>query len=189
MHDAFAFVVSSLCDLCVVTFFLRLAMAWVRADFRNPLAQFVVKATNPLVVPARRFIPAIGGIDTATLVVLLLIQTLATGILVKLSCMDGGTVPQIAMLAVVRLAHLVLNLYFWLIAIYVLSSWFAPGGYNPALAMLATLVRPILAPFQRVIPAIGGFDLSPVAVMLALGFAERLLPSGTQWAGLICMQF
>lgn len=189
MQDAFTFIISSLFDLYVITFFLRLLLAWTRADFRNPLAQFILKLTNPLVLPARRFIPSVAGIDTATLVVLLVLQSLATAILVKLGCLGDAQIGQILELALIRLVHLVLNMYFWLIAVYVLSTWINQGGYNPAVAVLAAIVEPLLAPFRRIIPPIGGFDLSPVFVFLAIGFLERLIPGGAQLTGLVCLRF
>jgi YggT family protein len=187
MQSALAFLASALLDLYVICFFLRLVMAWVRADFRNPLAQFVIKVTNPLVIPARRFIPAVAGVDTATLVVLLLLQSLATAIVVQLACVGGGDVAQIVIYGLVRLAHLVLNLYFWLIVIYVISSWVGQGGYNPALALLAAVVRPVLSIVQRFVPTIGGLDISPIIAGLAIGFVERLIPAGPAFAGLVCM--
>ncbi len=189
MQDALTFVISALFDLYVITFVMRLILAWVRADFRNPLSQFVVKVTNPLVIPARRFIPAVSGIDTATLLLLVVLQSLATGILVKLACVGDAELGQIVVLGLVRLVHLVLNLYFWLIIVYVLSSWVGTGGYNPVVALLSAVVAPLLAPLRRFIPVIGGFDLSPVFVLLAIGFIERLVPSGMQLTGLICLRF
>lgn len=189
MQNAFTFVIVALGDLYLITFILRLAMAWVRADFRNPLAQFVVRVTNPLVIPARRFIPPLGGLDLATLLVLVVLQCLVTALLVQLNCVGGGDLGQVVMLGLMRLLDLVLNMYFWLLLVYVVSSWFASGGYNPALAVLASLVEPLLAPLRRVLPPIGGFDLSPIFAFLAIGFLQRLLPSGQQLSGLLCVGF
>jgi YggT family protein len=189
VQNAFTFIISSLLNMYVITFFLRLVLASARADFRNPLAQFIVKVTNPLVIPARRIIPAVGGLDTATLVILLVVQTIATAILVKLSCVGEAQISQIVLFGLVRLVHLILTTYFWLIIVYVVSSWVSPGGYNPALAMLGAVVEPVLAPFRRLIPTIGGLDLSPVFVFLALGFLERLIPGASQVTGLVCLRF
>jgi YggT family protein len=187
MQSALTFLTSALLDLYVIAFVLRLVMAWMRADFRNPLAQFIVKVTNPLVIPARRFIPSIGGVDTATLVVLLAVQSLSTAIVVQLACVGGADIGQIVVYGLFRLAHLVLNLYFWLILVYVLASWIGQGGYNPAIAILASLVDPLLAPIRRLIPTIAGFDLSPIVAFLAIGFVERLIPAGTAFVGLVCI--
>lgn len=189
MQDAVTFVIAALFDLYVMTYFLRLAFGWARTDFRNPLAQFIVKVTNPLVIPARRFIPPIGRLDTATLVVLVVLQSVATGVLVQIACTGSAEVGQVVALAMLRLVHLVLQVYFFLILIYVVSSWVAQGGYNPALAMLAGLVDPVLAPFRRLIPVVGGLDLSPLFAILAVGFLERLVPGGIALSGLTCAPF
>ena len=189
MQNAFTFIIAALSDLYVMTFFLRLVLAWVRADFRNPLSQFIVKVTNPLVIPARRFIPPVRGLDLATLVVLLALQILVTGILVQITCGSDALGGQVVMLALVRLVGLALNLYFWLLVVYVVASWVGQGGYNPAVAILASLVEPLLAPLRRIIPPIGGFDISPVFAFLAIGFLQRLIPSGQQLTGLLCAQF
>lgn len=189
MQDALVFVVSTLLELYVITFVLRLLLGWVRADFRNPLAQLIIKATNPLVIPARRIIPAAGKLDTATIVVLVLLQTATTAILMQLSCIGTPQVDQIVVLGLLRLVHVVLNVYFWLLIVYVLASWLSPGGYNPALALLSSIVAPVLAPLRRIIPVIGGIDLSPIAAFLAIGFLERLIPARVPLAGLVCIPF
>ncbi len=189
MQDAFTFIIAQVFDLYVITFFLRLALAWARADFRNPLAQFIVKVTNPLVIPARRFIPALGGFDLATPVVLVVLQSLATGILVQFACIGGNEVGPIVVLGLLRLMHLVLQTYTLLMLVYVISSWISQGGYNPAIAVVAAIVEPVLSPFRRVIPSIGGLDLSPIAGLLAIQFLNRLIPSGLQMTGLVCVPF
>jgi YggT family protein len=189
MQNALVFVVSTLLDLLVIAFILRLVLGWVRADFRNPLAQLIIKVTNPLVIPARRIIPPAGSFDTATLIVLLALQTGATAILMQLSCIGAPQVDQVFVLGLLRLVHVVLNVYFWLLIIYVLSSWLAPGGYNPALALLSKVVEPLLAPLRRVIPVIAGLDLSPIAAFLIIGFLERLIPARIPLAGLVCVPF
>lgn len=189
MQGALTYLASAILDLYVVTFVLRLMMAWVRADFRNPLAQFIVKVTNPLVVPARRFIAPIGGLDLATLVVLLALQVLVTFVLVQITCGGGAQGGQIVVLALMRLVDLALETYFWLLLAYVVASWVGQGAYNPAIAALASLVEPMLTPLRRIIPPIGGFDISPVFAFLAIGFLQRLIPSGQQLTGLLCAQF
>jgi YggT family protein len=189
MQDAFAFVVSTLVDLYVITFFLRLVLQWVRADFRNPLAQFIVRVTNPVVLPLRRVIPAIGGLDTATILGMLAVQSLATAILVPLACLGGAEPGQVLSLALLRLAHLILRTYSLLMLVYVVMSWIGSGTYNPAARILADIVEPVLAPFRRLIPTIGGLDISPVFAFIAIEFLNRALPSGAAFAGLMCPGF
>ena len=189
MQDAFTFVISALLDLYVIALVLRLVLGLQRADARNPLAQAILKVTDPLVLPARRFIPAAGRLDTATVVILLLVQLLGTGMLASIACAGHSTPGQIMALGLLRLVHLVLRTYFLLTIVYVISSWFSPRGYNPALAMLAAIVEPVLAPFRRFIPALGGLDLSPIFALLAIEFVNRLVPSGYGVVGMVCMPF
>jgi YggT family protein len=190
MQNALVFILITLLDLYVMTFFLRLAMAWFRTDFRNPLAQFVLKVTNPLVIPARRLVPAIGGLDTATLVVLLLVQTAATALLAQLACAGSGDFGHLVLAGLLRLAHLVLRTASFLVLIYVIASWVSPGGgYNPAIAMLSGLVDPLLRPLRRFIPPIGGFDLSPLFLIVALEALNIAIPSARQVGPLVCPAF
>ncbi|HSC08958.1 MAG TPA: YggT family protein, partial [Steroidobacteraceae bacterium] len=139
----------------------------VRADFRNAIAQAIVRVTNPLVLPLRRVIPPIGKFDVASLVALLLVQFAAAAILLSLS----GFALEPAGLARVALMELLRNvLQFYLVAIiiYVILSWVAPGTYSPAGALLASICEPLLAPVRRVIPPIGGLDLSALFVLIGL---------------------
>ena len=90
MRNSLIFLIRTLGDLYVMVFLLRFLLQWVRADFYNPLAQFVVRATNPLVVPARRIIPSMRGTDLPTLVLLLILEGLLTWAILALV---GVTAP------------------------------------------------------------------------------------------------
>ena len=90
------------------------------------------------------------------------------------------------MLSIVRLIELILNTYFFLILAQVIMSWVAPGGYNPMLYLLAQVVEPVLGPFRKLIPTIGGLDLSPLFAILAIQFVLRVLPVGQLMRGLVC---
>ena len=133
-----------------------------RADFRNPIAQAVVKITNPLIMPLRRVLPPINKIDTAS-VVTVLIVTLADVVL--MSMVRGFGVPPPALLlrgAALLLATSVLWLYFYAIFLYALMSLIAQGSYSPMQPLLSSLCEPILQPIRRIIPPIAGLDLSPL---------------------------
>ena len=187
MQNALTFLLSSLADLWIITFVMRLMLAWSRADFRNPLAQFVVKVTNPLVMPARRVIPSIGSLDTATLVVLLVLQVAVTALLASVGCVGSGDLGHIVLLGLLRLVHLILSTFTFFIFIYVIASWVAPGGGpNPAISMLSGVVEPVLRLLRRVIPLIGGFDLSPVFALLAIQALKIALPTATRVGPLFC---
>jgi YggT family protein len=171
--DAIVFIVDALARLYLLVLLLRLFLPLVGADFHNPLAQAILKLTSPLVVPVRRIIPPIGRVDTATVVVAFGVQYLAMFVIALLQ----GARPTIISLLVgsaISLVLLVFNLFFWLIIIRIIISWVSPGGYNPAVAMVYALTEPLLRPFRRIIPPLGGFDISPIFALIALGALVRL---------------
>jgi YggT family protein len=165
MQNALVFLVRTLTDLYMLAFLLRFVLQWVRASYYNPLSQVVLKVTSPLVVPARRVLPSIAGLDIPTLVVLLALECGATFLL---AAMVGVMLPLPAFLLYVILRLVALTLWFYTLAlfIYVLLSWFGERGGGPLAGVLADLVEPLLRPVRRVLPAIAGFDLSPLVVML-----------------------
>jgi len=177
MQNALIFLFSTLADLYLLTFLLRLLMQWVRASYYNPLAQFVMKVTSPLVVPARRVIPSVGALDTATLVVLIVLEIVVTILLFVLQGLAVPAVPQLLLLSLLRLVALAVWFYTGALLIYVLLSWFGDRRSNPMAVLLGELVEPLLSPVRRVVPPIGGLDLSPLIVILLLQAAIRALPS------------
>ena len=178
MQAALIFLVRALVELYLLMFVLRLALQWVRGDFSNPLAQFVVRVTNPVVVPARRVLPTFGKIDTPTIIVLIVLQAAATALLMFLL---GYRIDpaNLAWFTTLRLVSLVLWFYFISILISVILSWVAQG-YHPVSALLGRVNEPLLGPVRRIIPPIAGIDLSPLFVLLLIS-ALRIalnLPAG-----------
>lgn len=186
MQNALVFILRTLFDLYILTFAMRLLLQWAAVDKRNPLVQFVLRVTNPLVIPLRRLLPPIGRIDTATVVVLVSLQVLATALVVRIGCVGEPEVLPILALAVLNVARLALSIFTWSIIIYVVLSWVSPGGYNPGAALVAAIVEPILAPFRRLIPAIGGLDLSPLFALIAIQAISMLLPVDRLLTGMLC---
>jgi len=175
MQSALIFLFKTLADLYLLTLLLRFIMQWVRASYHNPLAQFVVKVTSPLVVPARRVVPSVAGLDTPTLVVLIALECLATFILLRLAGLSLP-VPELLMYSVLRLVALTLWFYTLALFVYVLLSWFGNRGANPMGSLLGEIVEPLLRPARRLLPPIGGLDLSPLIVILLLQAAMIALP-------------
>ena len=186
MRDALSFIFRTLLDLYIITFVLRLILQWVRADFRNPLTQFVLRVTNPLVIPARRLIPPVGHLDTATLVVVLLLELLMTVVMINLACLGSAGIGQLLFLTVLRVIFLTLRIYFFIILIYVVLSWITPGTYNPAVNLLASVADPVLRPLRRVIPTIAGLDLSALFAIIGLQAFTMILPVRQAMSGLTC---
>lgn len=177
MNDALYFVLNTLLTLVVAVFLLRLLMPVVRADFRNPIGEAVLKLTNPLVLPLRRVIPPGRRFDVASLVALLIVHFAKTILLLLLR---GGVLRAdiVFVGALYGLLVFVIQFYFYAVLIYALMSWFAGAGYSPAGQVLGRLCEPLLAPFRRVIPPLGGLDLSALFLLIALQAVLILLRAG-----------
>lgn len=158
----------------VVAFLLRAIMPLVRADFRNPLGQAVLRFTDPVIRPVRRVLGPVGRIDVASFVAVYAAQYAGTTLL-RLAA-GGGFAPGLTALAAARdLASSVLFFYSAAIIAYAVLSWFGPGGYNPAARLLSAICEPVLAPVRRLLPPLGGLDLSPLLVLVLLQAAQLLL--------------
>ena len=180
--DAIVFIVNAIANLYLLVLLLRFWLPWLRADFRNPLAQAILKLTSPLVIPMRRITPSFGKLDTATVVVAFVVQYLTILLILLLYRQSAGFAP-IAITALVNLVFLSLRLFALAIVIRVILSWLSPGGYNPATAIIATLTEPVLRPFRRLIPPIGGLDISPIFAMIML-FAASIVVHGLKPIGI-----
>jgi YggT family protein len=175
MQSALIFLFKTLADLYLLTFLLRFIMQWVRAGYYNPLSQFIVKVTNPLVVPARRVLPSIAGLDAPTLVVLFVLELAVTFALLRIGGFSAP-IPVLLLYTLLRLIALTLWFYTGALIVYVILSWFGNRGINPIAELLGDLVEPILRPARRLLPPIGGLDLSPLVVILLLQAATIALP-------------
>jgi len=162
--------------LYLLAVLLRFLFQLARADFYNPISQFLVAFTNPLLKPLRRLIPGLYGIDLASLVLLLVLKCVELYLLLLLGGVAVQWLPVVAA-ATVDLLRLALNVYFFAILIRVILSWFMPYGIhqNPAGSLLVSLTEPLLRPARRLIPPIGGLDLSPIAVIVVLQLMQLAL--------------
>ena len=167
MTQALYFILKTLTQLYLLLLILRFWLPMFRADFRNPVAQGVLRLTSPLVVPLRRLVPPVGRIDTATVLVAFGIEYLLILVLLLITGASAGVVP-IAVTSLIELAILSLNMFFFVILIKIILSWVAPHNYNPVTAMLTTLAEPVLRPFRRLVPPLGGLDISPIFAIVLL---------------------
>lgn len=161
--------------LYILAVLLRFLFQLVRADFYNPVSQFVVALTNPVLRPMRRIVPGLFGIDIASLLLLLVLKIIELYLVALLL----GATPAFTGVVIVAVAELVvLALHVFMVAIIVRAviSWFLPyGGYNnPVMGLLVRLTDPLLRPAQRLIPTVGGLDLSPIVVLVVLQLAVML---------------
>jgi len=172
--SALVFIVNALTSLYLLLLLLRFWLPWLRADFRNPLAQGILKLTSPVIVPLRRIVPSFGRLDTATILFAFTVQYLSL-LLILFLIGASASFSIIATSAIAKLVLLSLNLFMFAIFIRIILSWISPGQYNPATAIITTLTEPVLRPVRRLIPAMGGFDISPIFVIIGLGALSRLL--------------
>ncbi len=175
MQNSLFFLVKTLSELYLLTFLLRFVLQWIRADFYNPISQFILRVTNPIVTPARRILPPARGVDIPTLAVLVVLECLATWVLLSLA---NATAPGLVFVQYVffRLVRLTLWLYSISILVYVILSWIAQASYSPVAVLLGELVGPVLRPVRRLLPSIGGLDLSPLLVLIAIQALMIALP-------------
>lgn len=173
--QAVLFLIDTAFSLYLMVVILRLWLQLVRADFYNPFSQFVVKATNPLVLPLRRIIPSIGRLDTATLVLAYAIMLAKLATLQLLQSGQMLVVPSL-IFAVIFLVKEVFTLLFWILVIRALLSWFSQGR-SPVEYVMHQLTEPLLKPIRRILPPLGGLDLSVLVVLIGLQFLNILFSS------------
>ena len=165
--NALIFIVRTLLSLVLFVMLLRLLLQWVRADFRNPICQAVVRLTNWLVVPLRRVLPPIGRLDTASVVAVVVIAFVEVAIVY--SIVGHGVPPAFLWVreAVLEIIRTALWTFFYSILLYALLSFFG-GGYSPFQPVLAALSEPVLRPFRRLLPSVAGLDLSPLWALILI---------------------
>ena len=173
------FVLDSVCGFLTLALLARFAMQWTRAPFRNPLGQFIVAVTDWMVRPLRRVLPGLFGLDMASLLLAWLWQVVYQGIALGLSGMlfavSAAPILLVALLALLEVAKISLYLVMGAVLISAVFSWVNP--YAPLADVFNTGTRPLLRPFRRVIPPIGGVDLSPLALLLVLQVALFIVAS------------
>ncbi|GKX63384.1 YggT family protein [Pragia fontium] len=162
-----SYLIVTVLDLYVSVLLLRVWMQWAKADFYNPFSQFVVKITQPIVGPLRRVIPSIGPIDTASVLIayilILLKYVLGLWILNQVLLFFPVYLP----LSLLELLTMAGKLVFWVIIIRALMSWISQGR-NPVDQLLIQLTEPLLYPIRRLLPSMGGIDLSPMILIMVL---------------------
>jgi YggT family protein len=173
--DAIRYIVDTLLWLLTLAFVLRLLFQWARANFRDPMADAIVRVTNWLILPLRRVLPPIGKVDTATIVAIILVASVRTFAALGLAGANVGDAGQFLRITLVNLADLVLRIYLFAMLLYWLTSYVSPGGHAPGVRLLSQLCEPILRPVRRIIPPIGKIDFSVLWVSIVIGALLVLL--------------
>lgn len=174
LGNAATFLVDTLIGLYILALLLRFLLQLARAEYFNPVSQFLVRITEPVLAPVRRVVPGLWGIELGAVLVMMAV----TLVKVYLVYMIAGFTPGFAgalVLAVADLTRLAVYVVLIAVLIRVVLSWIGPRGYNPALTLLHSLTEPVMAPARRLIPAFGGLDLSPILVFIALTLVLQLI--------------
>ena len=175
LSQALILIVQTLGSLYLLIVLLRFILQLVRADFYNPLSQFIVRATHPLLKPLRRVIPSVGGLDLSSLVLAIIVQMLLMAAILMIAYGTIGNPLQLLIWAIIGVTGLFLNIFFYALIISVILSWVAPGSQNPGAQLISQITEPALAPFRRLLPNLGGLDLSPIFAFLALKLLDMLV--------------
>ena len=175
LSQALILVIQTLGSLYLLIVLLRFILQLVRADFYNPLSQFIVKATHPLLRPMRRIIPSMGTLDLSSLLLALIIQTVLMALILLIAYGTVGNPLLLLIWAVIGIIGLFLNIFFWALIISVILSWVAPGSQNPGAQLVGQLCEPVLAPLRRLLPNLGGLDISPIFAFLAIKLLDMLV--------------
>lgn len=167
--------INTLGSLLLLAVLLRFLLQLAKADFYNPITQAIVQITDPGIRLFRRLIPGFRGIDFSSLILALLLQIIATCLLILFS---GFALPDAGLIitwSATGLLSFILNIYFWSIIISIVASFIAPYSAHPALSLTRQLTEPVMAPFRRLLPAMGGLDFSPILVFLSIQIIRTLI--------------
>ena len=167
LNGAAIFVVHTLGSLYLLVVLLRFILQLVRANFYNPICQFIVKATQTLLKPMRRVIPSIFGLDMSSLVLAILVQMVVFAIVLTLSYIPFN-ILGLLLWSIIGVTALFLKVFFFAMIISVILSWVAPGSTSPGAELVNQITEPALAPFRRFLPNLGGLDISPILAFMVI---------------------
>jgi YggT family protein len=175
LSTAAVYILQTIGSLYLLIVLLRFILQLVKADFYNPLCQFIVRATHPLLKPLRKVIPSFAGLDIASLVLAILVQLVLMALVLLLMGNGIGDPLLLLVWSIIGVTALFLKVFFFALIISVILSWVAQGSRNPAAELVSQICEPLLAPIRRVLPGMGGLDLSPIVAFLILNLIDMLV--------------
>jgi YggT family protein len=175
LNTAAVYVLQTLGSLYLLIVLLRFVLQLVRADFYNPLCQFAVRATQPLLKPMRRVIPSLFGLDMSSLILAIVVQLLLMALTLLLTYGTTGNPLQLLIWSIIGVTALFMKIFFFALIISVILSWVAPGSHNPGAELVNQICEPALAPFRRILPSMGGLDISPILAFMVLKLIDMLV--------------
>lgn len=175
LDTAAVYILQTIGSLYLLIVLLRFILQLVRADFYNPVSQFIVRATHPLVKPLRKIIPSVAGLDLASLVLAIVVQLVLMALTLMLMGYGLGDPLQLLVWSIVGVTALFLKVFFFALIISVILSWVAQGSHNPTAMLINQICEPLLSPIRRILPSMGGLDLSPIVAFLILNLIDMLV--------------
>lgn len=176
LANILALIVQVLSQLFLLAILLRFVFQLVKADFYNPFSQAIVKATSPVLTPLRRIIPGFKGLDIASLVLALVVQTLAMAATLLFKGFNP-LLPFLPIWAAISVIAALASIIFFAAIVSIISSWIAPFSQHPLLILARQISDPAMAPFRKIIPPLGGLDLSPIFLFLSLSILQQVIVS------------
>ena len=174
LSNPIIFLLDTVFSFYILAVLLRFILQWVGGDFYNPISQFLVKITHPPLRFLRRYIPAVGKVDTSSLVLVMSLQMFSDFIVLTLKGMSFSF-AALTLLSFSQLVSLLINVFVFAVFARALLSWINPGTFNAASNLLYSITEPLLSSCRRMVPDIGGIDLSPLIVLVGLQLAKMLI--------------
>ena len=179
MTNAGVFLVQTVFGLYLTVVIIRFMLQLAKADFYNPLAQSVVKMTQPFVAMLQKVMPRTGRFSLATLVLAFLVQLLLIVVVLLIAGFELPNPVSLAIWSVIGLASQVLDLLFFAILASIVLSWLAPQTKHPGAYLLHQLTEPVMSPVRRMLPNLGGLDFSPILVFIMINLVDMLVIQNT----------
>jgi YggT family protein len=174
-QDPITLIIKTLGELYIFILLMRFLLQLARADYYNPISQSIVKLTQPVLLPLQKALPKAGRMDLSPLVVALLVKLGTFAVLIMMAGNIQVDIVKLLIYAAVGLLDSMLNIYFWAVIGSVIISWVAPGSYHPAPQLIGQITEPLFKLAQKVIPPLGGLDLSPILIFLTIQIIQSQL--------------
>lgn len=167
-------IVNTLFGLLMFVIVMRVLLQWVRANFYNPICQALYKLTNPILMPLQKIVPTVGGINLGGVLIAYVLALVWITARLALSGYTFG-IDGLLVLGVAQLLEFTISVLFWTAIVSIVLSWVASDSPSPVVPLVFRVADIVLGPFRRVIPPLGGLDLSPIVALLALQLAQHLI--------------
>ncbi|MCL4112701.1 UNVERIFIED_CONTAM: hypothetical protein GTU68_052148 [Idotea baltica] len=175
LNSAALYTVQALGNLYLIIVLLRFVLQLVYANGNNPLSLFIIRATQPLLGPMRKVIPSISNFDGASLLLAIIVQMVLMALILKLFGINPNNILQLFIWSIVGVTALLLKIFFFSLIIEVILSWVAQGSSHPAVELVNQITSPLLNPIRRILPGMGGLDLSPIVAFLILNLLDTFV--------------